>query len=226
MVLKEAMLIFDYFGISPPIYYKKTLLIKTQIGATISLLFFIFIISITIYFSLEHFQKKYPELNVYKNYQDPNIALNTSNFFFAIVFTDRNGKFINIENESIYFQRKKMVQSNHVINEGNDFRDQETKDDPTVNISFVPCKREYLTDFDNADDEIKEYIVKHGHCFEMNNTFLKGSPMFTTNSTGFRYIFGYDADHYYDYGSLNQIFPLRIQFFISNRSTAIKYVQS
>ena len=34
----------------------------------------------------------------------------------------------------------------------------------------------------------------------MNNTFLKGSPMFTTNSTGFRYIFGYDADHYYDYG--------------------------
>ena len=37
--------------------------------------------------------------------------------------------------------------------------------------------------------------------------------MFTTNSTGFRYIFGYDADHYYDYGSLNQIFPLRIQFF-------------
>lgn len=50
--------------------------------------------------------------------------------------------------------------------------------------------------------------------------------MFTTNSTGFRYIFGYDADHYYDYGSLNQIFPLRIQFFISNRSTAIKYVQS
>ena len=93
-------------------------------------------------------------------------------------------------------------------------------------LFLVPCKREYLTDFDNADDEIKEYIVKHGHCFEMNNTFLKGSPMFTTNSTGFRYIFGYDADHYYDYGSLNQIFPLRIQFFISNRSTAIKYVQS
>ena len=67
-------------------------------------------------------------------------------------------------------------------------------------LFLVPCKREYLTDFDNADDEIKEYIVKHGHCFEMNNTFLKGSPMFTTNSTGFRYIFGYDADHYYDYG--------------------------
>ena len=105
MVLKEAMLIFDYFGISPQYITKKTLLIKTQIGATISLLFFIFIISITVYFSLELFQKKYPELNVYKNYQDPNIALNTSNFFFAIVFTDRNGKFINIENESIYFQR-------------------------------------------------------------------------------------------------------------------------
>ena len=64
-----------------------------------------------------------------------------------------------------------MAQSNHVINEGNDFRAQETKNDPSVNISFVPCQNENLTDFDNADDEIKEYIVRHGHCFEMNNTF-------------------------------------------------------
>lgn len=59
MVLKQAMLIFDYFGISPPIYYKKSLLIKTQSGAVISLLFFIFIISITVYFSLA-FPEKIP----------------------------------------------------------------------------------------------------------------------------------------------------------------------
>ena len=162
---------------------------------------------------MELFQKKYPELNVYKNYDDPLIPLNTSNFFFAIVFTDKNGTIVNIDDKVIFVQRKKIVNSNHIINESTDFRDQEVKDDPLINISFVKCKHEFLAEFENADDAIKNYIVRNGHCFEMNNTIFKGSPMFTTNSTGFRYIFGYDTEKYYDFASFNDTFPFRIQFF-------------
>ena len=117
MVLKEAMLIFDYFGISSNILQKNLINKNPNRSNHFSFILHFYNFHNSLLF-FRTFPKKYPELNVYKNYQDLNIALNTSNFFFAIVFTDRNGKFINIENESIYFQRKKMVQSNHVINEG------------------------------------------------------------------------------------------------------------
>lgn len=155
-------------------------------------------------------------MNVYKNYINPFIPLNTSNFFFAILFTDKNGKIVDIDDKVLYIQRKTMVNSNHIINEGTDFRDQEAKDDPSLNISFVPCKHEYLAEFENADSQIKDYIVRNGHCFEMNNTISRGSPMFTTNSTGFRYIFGYNTEKYYGLTSSQETFPQRIQFFLSS----------
>lgn len=227
MGFRHLFVTFDLFGVNPSLYFHQQNAIKTLLGSILSMFIFIFTVSLTIYFSLDLFYRRNPTLNIYKDYTIERKPLNITNFLYALVLKDSKGNNIDLSNE--FWLTFLIIQNTSSIlvknqtekeEEGEDEKDQDRffekgeEPDNLKELSFVHCKEEYLKDFTNTEDKVKQYIINNGLCLNPNNTILTGSPLYNVNSKYFQFFLAYNTTMFSDeYMKYKVYFPMSIQIF-------------
>jgi len=71
-MIKKYLLLCDMFGQTPGFYIRNDKLLKSYIGAIITLLIFIICITMGVLLGIEIFQKKNPKVNIFtETYEHP-----------------------------------------------------------------------------------------------------------------------------------------------------------
>ena len=159
-MIKKYLLLCDMFGQTPGFYIRNDKLLKSYIGAIITLLIFIICITMGVLLGIEIFQKKNPKVNIFtESYEHPTKINYFDNFEVLISINNKNN-FPEI-NEQIYYPKANLFKT--IINSSGSYNE-------IFDIKLKRCN-ETMKSSSNYD-LVKDLDLSNLYCLDNTNKDL------------------------------------------------------